>query len=217
MKRPTHKSMLPVAIYARVSTDDQNCEMQLTELRGYAERQGWQVIEYIEKASGKAGSKRPVLEKLMADARMKRFTAVLVWKLDRFGRSVVDFTTRLLELDQAGIRFVAPNQGIDTDHRSPAGRLLMHILSAIAEFERELIRERVAAGMAEHKRIVAAGQLGKTRHTRSGKDLPAGRPRKLFRRDLAASLRDQGLSWRQIARRLNVPQSTIRLALGARS
>lgn len=217
MKRPPTKAVLPVAIYARVSTQDQRCELQLSELRGYAERMGWEVTEYVEKASGKAGAKRPALDQLMSAARMKRFSAVLVWKLDRFGRSIQELVGRLTELDQLGIRFVSPNQGIDTDHRSPAGRLLMHILAAIAEFERELIRERVAAGIAEHKRAVATGQLGKTRHTRSGKDLPAGRPRRAFRRDLAAKLRSEGVSWRGIAHRLGVAPSTVRDALQSAS
>ena len=171
--------------------------MQLSELRGYATRMGWQTREYIEKASGKAGSKRPILAKLMDDARLRRFDVVLVWKLDRFGRSVPEFVDRVQQLDAAGVRFVAVTQGIDTDSRSPAGKLLMHILAAIAEFERDLIRERVRAGVAQAKR--------------QGKH--CGRPRKVFRRDEAAELRAQGMSWRAIAAALGVPQATVRAAL----
>lgn len=188
------------AIYARVSTEDQECELQLTELRGYCARMGWQAVEYVEKASGKAGSKRPQLERLMADAKQRRFDAVLVWKLDRFGRSVQEFVGRVHELDQAGVRFVAVTQGIDTDKASPAGRMLMHILAAVAEFERDLIRERVKAGVAVAKK--------------RGKH--CGRPKKVFRRDEAQRLRKQGMSWRAIAKAIGVPQSTIRLAMETR-
>src|SRR4051794_1071384 len=118
---------MTAAIYARVSSEDQHCEMQLTELHGYAERNGWSVVEYVEKESGKAGVKRPVLDQLIADARMKRFDVVVVWKLDRFGRSLRDLIEHIQTLDSMGIRFVAPNQGIDTDNRSPIGKLLLHI------------------------------------------------------------------------------------------
>jgi putative DNA-invertase from lambdoid prophage Rac len=191
------KRRMTAAIYARVSTEDQQCEMQLTELRAYVERMGWEALEYVEKASGKAGAPRPELERLLADARLKRFGAVVVWKLDRFGRSLQEFVERVMLLDQLGIRFVAPSQGIDTDRRSPAGKLLMHILAAIAEFERELIRERVRAGIAEAKR--------------RGKH--CGRPLKIFRRDEAVRMRERGMSWRAIARALGVPQATVRLAV----
>jgi DNA invertase Pin-like site-specific DNA recombinase len=191
------KRRMTAAIYARVSTEDQQCEMQLTELRSYVERMGWEALEYVEKASGKAGAPRPELERLLADARLKRFGAVVVWKLDRFGRSLQEFVERVMLLDQLGIRFIAPSQGIDTDRRSPAGKLLMHILAAIAEFERELIRERVRAGIAEAQR--------------RGKH--CGRPLKVFRRDEALRMRRRGMSWRAIARALGVPQSTVRLAV----
>jgi len=177
---------------------EQHCELQLSDLREYCQRSGWtNVIEYIEKASGKAGQKRPQLDQLPADARLKKLDAVLVWKIDRFGRSVQEFVDRVRALADMGVRFIAPNQGIDTDQHSPAGRLLMHILASIAEFERDLIQERVRAGVAEAKR--------------QGKH--CGRPKKVFRRDEAQKLRAEGLSWLAIARRLGVPQATIRLSL----
>lgn len=206
----------PVVIYARVSTDDQRCEMQLTELREYAARSGWTVAdEYIEK--GYSGSKddRPALMRLMKDANMKRFSAVIVWKLDRFGRSVRQLVTNVQRLDELGVRFLVPSQSIDTDHKSPTGRLMMHILAAMAEFERDLIRERVNAGLTDYRRDYEGGKVGKERHSRSGKDLPIGRQRKIFRRDLAAKMRAEGTSWRKIAKALGVPQSTIRRALGS--
>ncbi len=190
--------MTTAAIYARVSTYDQHCELQLSELRAYCERMGWEIErEYIEKASGKAGGKRPQLEKLLADGRLRKFDVVLVWKIDRFGRSVREFTERVLDLDHSGIRFVAPSQGIDTDQASPAGKLLMHILAAMAEFERDLIRERVKAGVAEAQR--------------RGKH--CGRPKKVFRRDEAVRMRKAGMSWRAIGAALKVPFATVRLAV----
>lgn len=204
---------MTAAIYARVSTEDQHCEMQLAELRGYAQRQGWEVVEYVEKASGKAGSKRPVLDKLLDDARMKRFDALLVWKLDRFGRSLKHIIENVETLNAAGIRFLAPSQGIDTDQRNPMGKFLMHIIGAFAELERELIKERVNSGIQEYARAYKRGDVGSKRNSRSGKNLAIGRPSKIFPRDRAAKMRADGLSWRAIEKALRVPQSTIRAAL----
>jgi putative DNA-invertase from lambdoid prophage Rac len=201
------------AIYARVSTQDQHCEMQLTELREYAERQGWEIVEYVEHASGKGGGRRPVLDRLMADAAMKRVDVVLVWKLDRFGRSLKHIMAGIETLDAGGVRFMAPSMGIDTDKRTPMGNFLLQIIAAFAELERELIRERVNAGIQEYKRAYSLGQIGVTRKSRSGKNLPTGRPAKIFPRDRAAAMRRKGMSWRAIEKALGVPQSTIRAAL----
>ena len=186
---------MTAAIYARVSTSDQDCSLQLSELKAYCKRAKWKAVEYVDRGvSGAAGKKRPQLERLMADARLRKVDCVLVWKIDRFGRSVQELIARILELDQVKVRFVAPSQGIDTDQSSPAGRLLMHILAAIAEFERELIAERVKAGVAEAKR--------KGKH--------CGRPKRIFRRDRVLKLRKKGMSWRKIAAKLKLPMSTIR-------
>lgn len=207
---------LPVAIYARVSTEDQKCEMQLAELREFAGRAGWTVAEeYIDHGFSGAKADRPALLRLMADANMRRFGAVLVWKLDRFGRSVQQLVDQIQTLDRLGIRFLAPSQSIDTDHKSPTGRLLLNILAALAEFERDLIRERVNAGIADYRRAQKSGRLGKDRHSRSGRDLAIGRPRRVFRRDVAARMRARGLSWRAIAKELGVPSSTVRRAFAA--
>ncbi len=202
------------AIYARVSTEDQHCEMQLTELRQYVARSGWTVsAEYID--HGISGSKavRPALSRLMKDASLKKFGVVLVWKLDRFGRSVQQLVDNIQILDQIGIRFCVPSQSIDTDQRNPTARLLLNILAVLADFERSLLVERVKAGVAGYQRAYKNGQIGKERHSRSGKDLAIGRPRKIFRRDEAARLRKQGLSWRAIAKKMGVPVSTIRDAI----
>jgi putative DNA-invertase from lambdoid prophage Rac len=198
------------AIYARVSTEDQRCDMQLTELREYAARMGWQVVEYVEKASGKANAPRPVQKRLFADARLRKFDVVLVWKLDRFGRSTSDLLSNIQALDQSDIRFIAPGQGIDTDKRNPMSKLIMHIMAAFAEFERDLIVERVKAGVAEYQAAWRKGKVGKEVHSKSGKDLPSGRPKRIFRRDQVNALRKQGLSWRAIAKQLSLPVSTIR-------
>ena len=191
---------MTAAIYARVSTDDQNCDLQLTELRGYAARSGWATVEYVEKASGKAGARRPEMDRLMRDARLRKLDVVLCWKLDRFGRSVQEFLQRVMELDEAGVRFIALTQGIDTDQRSPTGKLLMHILAAIAEFERDLIRERVRAGVAEAQR--------------RGKH--CGRPKRVVSIDTAERLRMAGMSLRAIAKEIAVPVATLARKLGSK-
>ncbi len=197
--RLMRRGKMHAAIYARVSTKDQHCEMQLTELREYVARQGWRPIEYVEKASGKAGSRRPVLAQLLTDARLKKFDVVAVWKIDRFGRSLSNFVENVLTLDQAGVRFVCPMQGIDTDRRGPLSKLLMNMLAVFAEFERDLIVDRVRAGVAEARR--------------AGKH--CGRPAKIFRRDKVLELRSSGLSIRAIAGRLKVPKSVVARALKA--
>lgn len=141
------------ALYARVSTDDQTCQMQLDELRQYVDRRGWIIhAEYVD--TGWSGSKkdRPQLSKLMRDARAHRFDAVLVWKVDRFGRSVANFTEAVQELKSWDIRFMAITQSVDTGDENPASKLLMQILVAVSEFEREMIVERVKAGLAAARR-----------------------------------------------------------------
>jgi len=134
------------AIYARVSTTDQDCELQLRELREFVRCQRWpQATEFVEQISGTKG-KRPALDRLMEAAAQRQIDCVLVWKIDRFGRSVLNLSQHLAALDAAGVRFVATSQGLDTDRANPASRLLLLILAAIAEFERELILERSAVG-----------------------------------------------------------------------
>lgn len=135
---------------------------------------------------------------LMADAR--KFDAVLVWKLDRFGRSVVDLKNNISALELAGVRFIAISQGIDTDHSNPTSRFMLNMLAAVAEFEAEIIRERVKAGVEQAKR----------NGTRSGKAI--GRPQRVFRRDEVIRLRGEGVSWREISRRLEIGEGTARRA-----
>jgi putative DNA-invertase from lambdoid prophage Rac len=133
----------------------------------------------------------------MADARCRKFDCVVVWKLDRFGRSLIHCISQIQELTALGVRFVATSQGLDTDRANPASSLLLHILAAVAQFERELIRERVSAGMK------AAAVKG----TRSGKAI--GRPRRVFDRSEVVRLRESGKALQWIANKLGVGLGTI--------
>ena len=136
------------AIYARVSTLDQEPENQLQELRRYVEARGWTAQEYVD--HGVSGTKdkdrRPALDRLVADARRRKLDTVVVWRLDRLGRSLKHLVTLLDELQAFGVGFVSLDEGIDL--QTPAGRLQLHILAALSEFERCRIAERVQAGLA---------------------------------------------------------------------
>ena len=183
-----------VAIYARVSTSDQTCESQLRELREYVARRGWQVVnEYVD--TGWSGSKasRPQLDRLMVDAAKHRFDCICVFKIDRFGRSVLHLNQQLATLTSYGVRFISISQGLDTDQASPTARLLLHILASVAEFERELIRERVRAGIKSAKH--------------QGKQL--GRKRVVFDRSRAETMYHAGATVREIASALQVGRSTV--------
>jgi putative DNA-invertase from lambdoid prophage Rac len=172
------------AIYGRVSTDDQTADLQIRECTEYCTRRGWLIAgTYVD--TGWSGSKasRPQLNRLMKDASQHRFDAVMVWKLDRFGRSVGNFIEHLQSLESYGVRFMAITQTIDTDHSNPTSRLLMHIMAAFAEFERALICERVKAGMK------AAKYRG----------VHCGRKRVVFNHGQVIDLQTKGKSIRQIA------------------
>jgi DNA invertase Pin-like site-specific DNA recombinase len=196
MRVTHHQPNQRAAIYARVSTTEQKTDMQFTELREYVKRMGWTLaVEYAEKVS--SVKKRPAFEQMLRDAQLRKFDVLVVWKIDRLARSIRQFTDTVMQLDQLGIRFLAPTQGIDTDKQSPTGKFLMHILAAFAELERSIIVERVRAGVAEAQR--------------QGKH--CGRPKKIFRRDEARRLRELGRSLRSIAAELGVPASTIADAL----
>ena len=141
---------MKAAVYARVSTVDQEPENQLQELRRYVAARGWgEGIEYIDHGVSGTRESRPALDRMMSDARRRRIDVVVVWRLDRLGRSLKHLVTSLEELEQLGVAFVSINEGIDAT--TPAGRLQMHILGAIAEFERGRIVERVRAGLARAK------------------------------------------------------------------
>jgi len=191
---PTEQNRMRAVIYARVSTTDQNCDLQLRELREYITRRGWESAgEYID--TGFSGSKasRPALDRLMQDARRRRFDVILVWKLDRWARSLAHLVQTVQELSGLGVRFIATTQNIDTDEANPMARLLMHLMAAFAEFERSMIQERTLGGVRAAK--ARGAQLG--------------RPRRVFHRGEVVRLRDeQKMSWRAIAKALAIPVTT---------
>ena len=157
-------------IYARVSTNDQTAENQLLELRRYCEARGWTAAEYVDTGISGAKDRRPALDRLIADARRRRFDVLVVWRLDRLGRDLKHLITLLDELTATGIAFTSLNEGIDTT--TPAGRLQLHLLGAIAEFERDRIRERVYAGL---QRARAQGKrLGRPRRQPAAIAVPGG-------------------------------------------
>jgi DNA invertase Pin-like site-specific DNA recombinase len=136
---------MKAALYARVSTLDQEPENQLQELRSYAEARGWTVSEYIDKGISGGKDRRPALDDLVRDARRRRFDVLVCWRLDRLGRNLKHLVTLLEDVQAVGVAFVSLGEGIDC--MTPAGKLQLHILAALAEFERERIRERVLAGL----------------------------------------------------------------------
>jgi DNA invertase Pin-like site-specific DNA recombinase len=186
-----------VALYARVSTlNNQDPEMQLAELREYADRRGWQIVEEFTD-QGVSGSResRPALNRLMADARRRRFDAVLVWKIDRFGKSLKHLVNALAELAALGVAFVSLRDNLDLS--TPSGRLMFQIIGAMAEFERALIQERVRSGL---------------RNARA-KGRRLGRPRVIVDATRIASLREQGRSWSQITAEMRIGKGTAQRAV----
>ena len=185
------------AIYARVSTADQTCDNQLLELHRYITARGWTVVDYVDQGISGAKDRRPALDTLLADARRRRFDVLVVWRLDRLGRNLRHLVTLLEEVQTLGIAFVSLAEGIDAT--TPAGKLQMHILAAIAEFERARIAERVRAGLA---RARAHGQrLGR-------------RPRRITEEDMQ---RVAGLSTRKAAVVLGLPSSVLHRARVSRN
>src|SRR5216684_3211908 len=136
-----------VALYARVSTlnNGQDPEMQLRELRELAKKRSWEISsEYVDRMTGSKDS-RPALNRLMADAKRRKFDVVLCWKLDRFARSLRFLVNSLAEFESLGVAFVSLRENLDLS--TPSGRLMFQLIAAMGEFERSLIRERVQAGL----------------------------------------------------------------------
>src|SRR5262245_19290668 len=141
---------MKAGIYARVSTLDQQPENQLAELRRYCEARGWTApVEYVDHGVSGTKDSRPALDRLVKDAKRRKFDVVVCWKLDRLGRNLKHLIVLLDDLQALGVAFVSLGEGIDAT--TPAGKLQMHILGAIAEFERGRIVERVRAGLARAK------------------------------------------------------------------
>lgn len=185
------------ALYARVSTlAVQHPEMQLAELRSYVSRRGWELAgEYVDEGVSGSKESRPALNRLMQDASRREFDIVLVWKIDRFGRSVKHLINTLADLDSCGVAFASLRDNLDLS--TPSGRLMFQIIGAMAEFERALTLERVRAGLNNARR--------------NGKRL--GRPRRVVDLDSIARMKAEGNSLRDIAEKLGVSYGTVRMRL----
>ena len=185
-----------IGIYARVSTKDQSCELQVRDLRAYCMARGFDLVrEYVDVGQSGAKDSRPELNKLMDDARKRQFEAIVVWRFDRFARSTKHLLSALEEFRSLGIQFISYQENIDTS--SALGQALFTIVSAVAQLERDLIRERVSAGIRNARA--------------NGKKL--GRPKSRVDRERILQLKTQGQSLRQIAATLGVGYGTVRARL----
>jgi len=187
-----------VAIYARVSTDKQTCENQLKELRTIAERMQYIVVdEFIDEGISGATSSRPALDALMKSATQRRFDMVMCWSIDRLGRSLQNLIEILNELQSLKVDLFFMQQGLDTS--TSAGRMMFSIFGALAEFERNLIRERVIAGQ---QRAISQG-------------VKMGRPSKMNdgMKNAIKLLRERGIGIKQIARELKIGIGTVYSAI----
>jgi DNA invertase Pin-like site-specific DNA recombinase len=189
------------AIYARVSTNNgQDPAMQTRELREYCERRGWEIAgEYVDTGISGSKERRPQLDALLSACRRRLVDAVVVYRYDRFARSLRQLVNALEEFRSLGIEFVSLHEGVDTS--TPNGRLVFGIFATIAEFERELIRDRVRSGIA------AARSKGRK----------LGRPRVTVDAARIAALRDSGASWSTITRQLRLSAGTVKRAYYALS
>jgi putative DNA-invertase from lambdoid prophage Rac len=195
-QRQVPAKMFRVGLYARVSThDQQTLPLQMRAMREYAARRGWTIAAQIKEV-GSGASEREMRQKLLDAARRRELDVVLVWRLDRWGRSLVDLVVTLKELAALGVGFVSLTEALDLT--TPAGRAMAGLLSVFAEFEHEILRERIRAGIAE------ARLNGK----RFGRPLTAanksGQIRKLYR---------LGISKAEIARRLDIGRTSVRRIL----
>ena len=186
-----------VALYARVSTIGQECETQLMALRAHVAQRGWQIVEeFVDVGFSGSRERRPALDRLMRAAWAGQFHAVLVWRFDRFARSVKHLVSALDTFRSMNVAFISLQEQLDTS--SPIGQATFTIIGAMAQLERDIIRERVCAGVA---RARAEGRR-------------LGRP-PLHRVDIvrALALRAEGRSLRAVARELGVHPMAVRRAL----
>ncbi len=183
---------MKAALYARVSTFDQEPENQLAELRQYVTARSWTAVEYVDKGVSGAKDRRPALDALMIEVKRRRVDVVIVWSLDRLGRSLRHLVGLLDEFRALDVALVSLREGLDST--TPAGRLMWGIVGAIAEFEKERLRERVLAGLV---RARASGRrLGPTPHRITAEDLA----------------RTNHLSVRRAAAELGIPRSVLHRA-----
>lgn len=193
----SHSPLVRVAIYARVSTanNGQDPKMQTRELREYCEHRNWKVVgEYVDEGISGAKDNRPELNKLMADAHRRRFDAVVVWRFDRFARSVSHLLRALENFKALGVEFVSLSEQVDTS--TPTGKMVFTVLGAVAELERSLIAERVKAGLRNAR--VKGTRLGRPPVT-----VDAAR---------IASLRAQGRSWREVTAEMGISKGSAQRA-----
>ncbi len=184
-----------VALYARVSTTDQSTDSQLLDLRRYVQERGWTIYrEYVDEGISGTKDSRPALNDLMNDAKKRRFDVVLVWRFDRFARSTTHLILSLEQFRNLGVDFVSYQENIDTS--SPLGAAIFTIISAVAQLERDIIRERVKAGLRRAKA--------------QGKQL--GRPRVIVDAGRIAALRAEGWSWSMITTELDISKGTAQRA-----
>ena len=198
---PPHRAKPPfrAGLYARVSTQDQQTiPMQTRALREYAKRRGWTIALQV-KEIGSGASQRERREQLLEAARRREIDVVLVWRLDRWGRSVTDLLATLQELEHLGVGFVSLTEALDLT--TPAGRAMAGLLAVFAEFEREILRERVRAGLAH------ARQNGQRLGRPATAGLHADQIRKLYR---------AGTSKSEIARRLHIGRTSVRRILASK-
>lgn len=184
--------IMRVALYARCSTHDkgQDPELQIVPLRDYCAARRWNIVsEYIDIGQSGAKDRRPELDKLMDAARKRQIDSLVVWKLDRFGRSLKHLVVALDELNSLGVTFISYGENIDLS--TPTGKLMFHVIASMAEFEREMIKERVRAGLENAKR--KGKRLGR-------KPIPPMDRDKI----IAMFEKDPSLSVRKIARKLGL-------------
>src|ERR1700685_1573306 len=191
--------MFRAGIYARVSTNDQQTlPMQSRAMREYAARRGWTISAQVREV-GSGAAKREAREKLLEAARRREIDVVLVWRLDRWGRSVTDLLATLQELEHLGVGFVSLTEALDLT--TPAGRAMAGLLAVFAAFEREILQERVRAGLAH------ARQNGKRLGRPATAAIHAAEIRRLHRAGIAKA---------KIARRLNIGRTSVRRILEAK-
>jgi DNA invertase Pin-like site-specific DNA recombinase len=194
------KTPLRAGLYARVSTSDQQTiPLQSRAMREYAARRGWAIALQVKEV-GSGASQRQLRERLLDAARRREIDVVLVWRLDRWGRSVTDLLATLQELEHLGVGFVSLTEALDLT--TPTGRAMAALLAVFAEFEREILRERVRAGLAH------ARQNGK----RLGRPVTAA-----LHADEVRKLHRAGLSKAEIARRLQIGRTSVRRVLATNS
>ncbi len=185
-----------IGIYARVSTKDQSCEMQLRDLRAYCAARGFETTtEYVDVGQSGAKDSRPELNQMMEDIRKRKLDGIVVWRFDRFARSTKHLLAALEEFRSLGIQFISYQENMDTS--SPLGQALFTIVSAVAQLERDLIKERVRAGIRN------AQALG----------VKLGRPRRVVDLEQILQLQAEGASLREIAATLRVGYGTVRKRL----